>query len=151
MTRIGYVWSIKRSGGFHCWVIIININFSILAPRKLVLLYSSPSPGRTSSRNLHNEGHEIIHHRSDDKNNKIGLKFTFLVFLCTTEYFIYRSDFVFRKCLGSGRKTVKSQGYSKLREPIKRRENCYSLIWQILNHDILTCCPLTGLCSLVKP
>ena len=63
MTRMGYVWSIKRSGGFHCWVIIININFSILAPRKLVLLYSSPSPGRTSSRNLHNEGNEIIHHR----------------------------------------------------------------------------------------
>ena len=66
MTRIGYVWSIKCSGGFHCWVITININFSILAPRKLVLLYSSPSPGRTSSRNLH----------KDEKKNKIGLKLT---------------------------------------------------------------------------
>jgi len=27
------------------------------------------------------------------------------------------------------RKTVNSQGYSKLREPIKTRENCYPLIW----------------------
>ena len=49
--------------------------------------------------------------------------------------FIYRTNFVFRKCLetrrhlGSGRKTVNSQGYSELREPIKTRENCYSLIW----------------------
>ena len=49
--------------------------------------------------------------------------------------FIYRWNSVFRKCLetrrhlGSGRKTVKSQGYSKLRESIKTRENCYSLIW----------------------
>ena len=27
------------------------------------------------------------------------------------------------------RKTVNIQGYSKLREPIKMRENCYQLIW----------------------
>ena len=27
------------------------------------------------------------------------------------------------------RKTVNSQGYSELREPIKMRENCYPLIW----------------------
>ena len=26
-------------------------------------------------------------------------------------------------------KTVNSQGYSELREPIKTRENCYPLIW----------------------
>ena len=31
-------------------------------------------------------------------------------------------------CL-SVRKTVNIQGYSKLREPIKARENCYPLIW----------------------
>ena len=29
----------------------------------------------------------------------------------------------------SVRKTVNSHGYSELREPIKRRENCYPLIW----------------------
>ena len=29
----------------------------------------------------------------------------------------------------SVRKTVNSQGYSKLREPIKTREKCYPLIW----------------------
>ena len=29
----------------------------------------------------------------------------------------------------SVRKTVNRQGYSELREPIKTRENCYSLIW----------------------
>ena len=54
------------------------------------------------------------------------------------ECFVYRSNFVFRKCLetrrhhGSCRKTVNSQGYSELREPIKTRENCYSLIWKML-------------------
>ena len=40
-----------------------------------------------------------------------------------------------RRHLGSGRKTVSSQGYSELREPIKARENCYSLIWQTLTWD----------------
>ena len=29
----------------------------------------------------------------------------------------------------SVRKTVNSQGYFELREPIKTRENCYPLIW----------------------
>ena len=29
----------------------------------------------------------------------------------------------------SVRKTVNSQGYSELREPIKTHENCYLLIW----------------------
>ena len=29
----------------------------------------------------------------------------------------------------SFRKTVNSQAYSELREPIKTRENCYPLIW----------------------
>ena len=29
----------------------------------------------------------------------------------------------------SVRKTVNIQGYSKLREPIKTRKNCYPLIW----------------------
>ena len=54
---------------------------------------------------------------------------------CLHEYFIYRSHFVFRQCLetrrhlGSGRKTVNSHRYSELRESIKTRENCYSLIW----------------------
>ena len=32
----------------------------------------------------------------------------------------------------SVRKTVNSQGYSELREPIKTCENCYPLIWYIL-------------------
>ena len=58
----------------------------------------------------------------------------FLV-ICLYDYLIYCSNFVFRKCLkawrhfGSGRKTVNSQGYSELRELIKTREKCYSLIW----------------------
>ena len=36
----------------------------------------------------------------------------------------------------SVRKTVNIQGYSKLREPIKTREDCDPLIWSILNLDI---------------
>ena len=58
--------------------------------------------------------------------------------ICLYDCFIYRSNFVFQKCLEtrrhlrSGRKTVNSQGYSELKEPIKTRENCYSLIWLIL-------------------
>ena len=54
----------------------------------------------------------------------------FLVFVCKPA-----SSIVFRKCLearrhlGSGRKTVNNQGYSELREPIKTREKCCSLIW----------------------
>ena len=54
----------------------------------------------------------------------------FLVFVCTTASFIAQissseKDAIF----GSGRKTVNSQGYSELLEPIKTRENCYSPIW----------------------
>ena len=48
----------------------------------------------------------------------------FLVFLCTTASYIET-----RRHLGSGRKTRTSQGYFELRELIKTRENCYSLIW----------------------
>ena len=40
----------------------------------------------------------------------------------------------------SVRKTVNIQGYSKLREPIKTRENCYPLILQILNVFIQGTC-----------
>ena len=55
--------------------------------------------------------------------------------ICLYDCFIYRSNVVLRKCpeakrhLGSGHKTVNSQGYSELREPIKTREKCCSLIW----------------------
>ena len=35
--------------------------------------------------------------------------------------------------LSFGRKKVNSQGYSELLEPIKTHENCYSLIWLVLN------------------
>ena len=54
---------------------------------------------------------------------------------CLYDCFIYRSNFVFRKYLGTrrhldfGRKTVNSQGYSELREPNETSENCYSLFW----------------------
>ena len=55
--------------------------------------------------------------------------------ICLYDCFIHRTNSVFRKCLetrrhlGSGHKTVNSQRYFELREPIKTRENCYSLIW----------------------
>jgi len=55
--------------------------------------------------------------------------------ICLYDCFIYRTNFVFQKCLetrhhlGSGHKTENSQGYSELREPIKTRDNCYLLIW----------------------
>ena len=58
-----------------------------------------------------------------------------VVAFCLYDCFIYRSNFVFRKCLGKrrhldfGRKTVNSQGYSELREPNETSENCYSLFW----------------------
>ena len=58
-----------------------------------------------------------------------------VVAFCLYDCFIYRSNFVFRKCLGTrrhldfGRKTVNSQGYSELREPNETSENCYSLFW----------------------
>ena len=55
--------------------------------------------------------------------------------LCSYDCFIYCSNFIFWKCLevrcylGSGRKTVNSQGCSESREPIKIHRKCYSLIW----------------------
>ena len=58
-----------------------------------------------------------------------------VVAFCLYDCFIYRSNFVFRKCLGTrrhldfGRKTVNSQGYSELQEPNETSENCYSLFW----------------------
>ena len=58
-----------------------------------------------------------------------------VVAFCLYDCFIYRSNFVFRKSLGTrrhldfGRKTVNSQGYSELREPNETSENCYSLFW----------------------
>ena len=69
--------------------------------------------------------------------------------ICCYDCFIYRSNFAFQKCietrhhLGCGRKTVNSQGYSELREPIKTRENCYSLIWWILKSNT---CHRTNTC-----
>ena len=57
----------------------------------------------------------------------------FLLFVCTTTSFIAQisssENLETRGHLGSGRKTVNSQGYSELREPIKTCKNCYSLIW----------------------
>ena len=51
--------------------------------------------------------------------------------ICLYDCFTYRSNKFLetRGHLGFGRKTMNSQGYSELREPIKTRENCYSLIW----------------------
>ena len=45
------------------------------------------------------------------------------VLICSSETFAKR-----RAIFLSVRKTVNSQGYSELREPIKTRENCYPLI-----------------------
>ena len=51
--------------------------------------------------------------------------------ICLYDCSIYSSN----KCLetschlGFGHKTVNSQGYFELPEPIKMCENCYSLIW----------------------
>ena len=58
----------------------------------------------------------------------------FLVFVGTTASFIAQmSSFenVLKQgaILALGRKTVNDRGYSELREPIKTRENGYSLIW----------------------
>ena len=61
-----------------------------------------------------------------------------LVLVCTNALFIAQISSFSPKSLetrchfGSGCKTVNSQGYSELREPIKTRENCYSPIWQKL-------------------
>ena len=56
-------------------------------------------------------------------------KFRRFLGICLYDYFIYRTNFVFRKCLetrrhlGFGRKTVNSERYSELWQPIKTREN----------------------------
>ena len=61
---------------------------------------------------------------SRHRRGKVNL---FLV-ICLCDWFIYRSNFVLRKCLetrrhlGSGHKTVNSQGYSEFWELIKTRE-----------------------------
>ena len=76
--------------------------------------------------------------------------------MCLYDCYTYSKHFVFRKCLemrrhlGSGRKTVNSQGYSELREPIKTRENCYSLIWWKLNSFICMTINLSDLDSMCK-
>ena len=59
-------------------------------------------------------------------NNEKPKFVAFLEFYCLYECFIYRSNFVFPKISG---KIVNSQGYFEFREPIKTRENYYSLIW----------------------
>ena len=62
-------------------------------------------------------------------------KFVALLVFVLYHWFIYRSNFVCWKRLetwrhlGSGRKTVNSQGYCELQEPTEMRKNCYSLIW----------------------
>ena len=76
--------------------------------------------------------------------------------MCLYDCYTYSKHFVFRKCLemrrhlGSGRKTVNSQGYSELREPIKTHENCYSLIWWKLNSFICMTINLSDLDSMCK-
>ena len=51
--------------------------------------------------------------------------------ICLYDCSIYSSnECLATSChLGFGRKTVNSQGYFELRETIKTRENCNSLIW----------------------
>ena len=71
--------------------------------------------------------------------------------ICLYDCFIYSSNFVFRKCLettrhlASGRKTVNSQGYSELREPIKIPKiaihwfgKYYNIIYHKSNNENLT-------------
>ena len=63
-----------------------------------------------------------IHHENNflPTNNHQQAKVRRFLGICLFDCFIYRSNFVFRKCLetrrhlGSGRKTVNSQGYSEL-------------------------------------
>ena len=51
-------------------------------------------------------------------------------------------SFIAQICLETRRDWLRSQnseyskGYSELREPIKTRKNCYSLIWKLLNRYI---------------
>ena len=49
---------------------------------------------------------------------------SFMATISSSETFAKR-----RAIFLSIRRTVNIQGYSKLREPIKTRENCYPLIW----------------------
>jgi len=72
----------------------------------------------------------------------ISQKFVdFLVFFYTTASFIaqissFENDLKRDAILAPVAKTVSSQGYSELREPIKTRENCYSLILgQVLKYN----------------
>ena len=56
-----------------------------------------------------------------------------MVFVCTTASFfaqVSSSENVSKlDAILAPAKTVNSQGYSEFREPIKTRENCYSVIW----------------------
>ena len=52
---------------------------------------------------------------------------SFMATISSSETFARR-----RAIFLSVRKTLNIQGYSKLREPIKTRENCYPLIWLIV-------------------
>ena len=58
----------------------------------------------------------LVFTKSDGKKNAV------LIFFSET---FAKQSAIFH----SVRKTVNSQGYSELREPIKTRENCYPLIW----------------------
>ena len=66
--------------------------------------------------------------------------------ICWYSCFIYLENCIFRNCRKARRhfephsKTVNIQGYSKLRETIRMRKNCYPLIWWILMRVTL---PLT--------
>ena len=42
--------------------------------------------------------------------------------ICLYDCFIYRTNFVLRKCLETRRAILNSQGYSELREPVKTRD-----------------------------
>ena len=56
--------------------------------------------------------------------NRMDKKNAVTVLMSSSQTFAKR-----RAIFLSVRKTVKIQGYSELREPIKTRENCYALIW----------------------
>ena len=62
----------------------------------------------------------LVFTKSDGEKNAASLMTT----ISSSETFAKR-----RAIFLSVRKTVNIQGYSKLREPIKMRENCYPLIW----------------------
>ena len=70
-------------------------------------------------------------------------KFWLFLGICWYGSFIYRQRFIFWNCHGtrshfeSRPKTVNIHGYSELRKPIRTRENCYSLIWWILQTNTM--------------